>query len=54
MSQAARLDPHTSEAHPVQYDKAAADRFFGRIVIIAGTIGIGFGLITLGILFFGR
>jgi hypothetical protein len=54
MSQTARLDPHASEPRPVQYDPAAADRFFSRIVIIGGTISIGFGLITLGILFFGR
>ena len=54
MSQAARLDPHTSESHPVPYDEAAADRFFGRIVLIAGSVSIGFGLITLGIIFFGR
>jgi len=38
----------------VQYDRAAADRFFGRITIIAGSIGIAFGLITLGVMLFGR
>lgn len=54
MSQAAHLDPHISEPHPVQNNKAAADRFFSRIVIIGGTISVGFGLITLAIIFFGR
>jgi hypothetical protein len=40
MSQTARLDPHRSPSRDVQFDQAAADRFFGRITIVAGTIAV--------------
>jgi hypothetical protein len=54
MSQAARLDPHHPESRAVQFDQAAADRFFGRITIVAGSIGIISGVLVLLLIVLGR